>query len=104
MSAKTLKLRSKLERLRIRDDIADFLRRAPLIEMVENQVGNHIYSGRGKIRIGNSYTPVVVRVRMVREEVIVVLLAPEAGVNIRCPFEPKEAAKMVSKVMEDSLN
>jgi hypothetical protein len=104
MAARTPKLRSKLERLRIRDDIADFLRKAPLRDMVEDQVGNHVYSGKGKIRIGNSYVPVIVRVRMAGGEFIMILKAPSIGVTVKCPFEPKEAARAVSEAVQNNLN
>lgn len=98
------KLRSKLERLKIRDNIAIFLRKMPLKDFEENQVGNHIYSGKGKLRVGSRYTPVVIRIRMIEEEIRVIVLSLTAGIRISCPFEPIRAAEFIRQEIKKGFN
>ena len=98
------KLKSKLERLKIRDDIAEFLKKLPLKDMKESQIGNHVYSAAGKIRVGTSYKPTVMRIRIVDEEIIVFISIPSDNVLIRCPFEPGESAKTVLESLKKALN
>lgn len=98
------KLLSKLERLRIRDDIARFLRESPLKEVEESQVGNHVYSGSGRVRIGTSYAAFTVRIRMVGGSTMMYFRAPSAGISVACTFEPRGAAAAVRKAVRDSVN
>lgn len=104
MQVKVQKIRSKLMRLKIRDDIADFLRKAPLIDMEENQVGNHIYSGTGIIRLGNRHAEAIIRVRMVGNKTVLYFKVPRAGIHIRCPFKPREAAELIRREITKNLN
>lgn len=98
------KLRSKLERLKIRDSIADFLKGLPLKDIEESQVGNHIYSAVGKIRVGAFYKPVAVKIRIVDDDIIVLISIPSDSVLIRCPFEPGESARTVLESLKKILN
>jgi hypothetical protein len=103
------KAKSKLLRLEIRDDIASFLRESPLYDMVETQVGNHIYSGSGKLKVGNTFAPVTLRIRVVNDDTMLYLSAPSVHISIACSFGPgqSEILKAVFVVRESitkSLN
>ena len=98
------KLISKLLRLNLRDSIAQFLRTAPLSEMIETQVGNHIYSGKGKLKVGGSLANVTMRIRIVDGITTLYLNSPSVGIEIECPFEPKTACVAVKTAVKAVLN
>lgn len=98
------KLKSKLERLKIRDDIAEFLKKLPIKDMKESQIGNHIYSGAGKIRVGAFYKPTTLRIRIVDDDIIVLISIPSDNVLIKCPFEPGESARTVLEALRKIMN
>jgi len=88
----------------MRDDIADFLKRIPLKDMKESQVGNYIYSGKGKLYVGTVYRPVTIYIRLSKGETVMSLSAPTAGILVKCPFEPGPASKTIREAIKKSLN
>jgi len=98
------KLKSKLERLKIRDDIESFLKKLPLKDMEESQIGDYIYSGKGKMYVGSRSIPVKIRIKIMDGGIVVTVSSPLAGILVKCPFEPVEAAKSVRQEIKKSFN
>lgn len=96
------KLISKYHRLRMSDDIRGLLKQLPVRRMQESQVGNHVYQGAGEIKVGTSYIPVSLRIRIVRGRPTVFLNADRAGIAVTCPFEG--ADKAVKEAIRKSLS
>ncbi len=78
---------SKLLRLKMSGELGDMIRKLPLQDMVETQVGDHIYSGNGRMNVGSSSIPVTIRVREVLGSPRFFLEAPKVGMSVECPFE-----------------
>lgn len=98
------KLKSKLERLKIRDSIESFLREIPLKGMEESQLGSYVYSGKGKMYVGSRFVPVKIYIKMADGDIVVTVSSPSAGILVECPFEPLEAAELVRREIKKSFN
>lgn len=101
---KIKKLVSKFHRIALSERLRSVLLSLPVQDLVESQVGNYIYSGNGKLTIGNTSIPAVIRVKMVDGETSLHIRAPSAGINIACALSIDAANQAVQRAIVRSLN
>lgn len=98
------KVISKYYRLKMTDRLQTVIRDLPIRGMRENQVGNHVYSGIGEMKVGAGYFPVTVHVRIVHGTPRVYISAPGAGIEVSCPFDKNGTGEAVKEAIRKSLN
>lgn len=101
------KIKSKYFRLELSDDlkkVMEVLVEGGIEDLVETQVGNHIYSGQGKLEINGEMASVNVRVWMMNERPLLVITAPGKNLKVVSPLDPDEAYGRLRKAREKLLN
>jgi hypothetical protein len=96
------KIVSKYYRIKMSDEIRHFLKQLPIRNMVESQVGNHIYMGNGELQIGSEYVKMCLKIRLVQKKPVV-SISTINGMNMTCHFQI-DAWNKVHKFIEESLN
>jgi len=86
------------------DEIRAILKELPLQGFEESQIGNHIYAGRGEMKVGGQYLPTCVRIRLVHGTPRVYVRIPRAGIFIACPLDVEKAGGMINRAIRQSLN
>jgi hypothetical protein len=101
------KIHSKYFRLELSDDLRKVIKilvDGGIQELTETQIGNHIYSGHGKIEIDGKLTPVTVRVQMIDERPLLAITAPGKSFKVFSPLNPSEAQERLRRAKEKLLN
>lgn len=97
------KLVSKLFRQRLAKDLKACLEALPLEGLRESQVGNHVYMGRGKVRVGASAYPVQVRV-WIRDGLLTARVQTEdQRLRVEGPFATLEERQTFPRAVQDGL-
>ena len=82
MARKVPKMISKLCRLRLTNELEEMIRELPVKGLEETQVGNHVYMGRGMIRVGTQDYPVQLRVWIDGDTMRAAVRAKRAGLEV----------------------
>lgn len=90
------KVISKCLRLRLTSELKETIRSLPISDFQETQVGNHIYMGNGKVRIGTRKYPAEVRVWLHDGQILARLKSKKAGLEVVAPFETAAERKTFS--------
>ncbi len=98
------KIISKFYRIRISNDLHEMINDLPVRNFRENQIGNHVYSGVGEMRVGSSYFPATIRVRLVEGIPIVFVRVPHAGISTDCPLKSKTTGQIVKQAILNTFN
>ena len=98
MPRKVPKVVSKLCRLRLTDEIGRVIRQLPVRGLEETQVGNHVYMGTGKIRIGSLDYDAKVRIWIDDGRMMAAVKALGAGLNVSAAMtELPEAVQVAAR-------
>lgn len=90
-SMKLEKVRSKLIRLEMSAEIRTLLESLPIVDFVETQLGNHIYMGKGKVKIGSQTVNSYIRIWTQDNDIMVYLKA--GNLSATHLFNSKEEQK-----------
>lgn len=95
---------SKFFRLKLRDRLERCLQTLPVEDLEEDQVGDFVYSGSGRMVVGTSYAPTRVRVRMVDDVPTLYVKVPSRGISIALPLEGEGTAEAVRREAQRALS
>ncbi len=95
---------SKFYRIKWTDQLKEMIQSAPITDLEENQVGNHVYSGKGYLQIGSQRHKVTIRVRISKGDVRFYLECPKANISIDEPFDPKTNGSSIRDKIRKMLN
>lgn len=97
-----LKVMSKFFRLKMADDIRKLLTELPQLSLVENQVGNHVYTADGVLITGACRQKVKIRIRRCEEKFNLTIRMNE-GLEVVMPFDTEEQKAMAPIRVQEAL-
>jgi hypothetical protein len=95
---------SKFYRIKWTDQLKEMIRNTQITDLEENQIGNHVYSGKGYLQVGSQSHEVTIRVRISKGDVRFHLECPKENISINEPFNPKTNGKTVGERVRKILN
>lgn len=71
-------------------------------ELVETQMGNHVYMANGGLQIGMENHPVMVRIAH-RKGLLVLTVKSQSSMNISLPFDTPEQRKQALNTIKEEI-
>jgi hypothetical protein len=96
MGTSYAKVISKFYRLRMAEQLQDFLDSLPVRGVHESHMGDNIYMAKGELRVGHTYYPVGIRIWLKAGQVVAHIEAPDVHLSVFAePFDPFKTAELV---------
>lgn len=96
MGTSYAKVVSKFYRLRMAEQLQDFLDSMPVRGVHETQMGDNIYMAKGELRVGHAYYPMGIRIWLRGGHPVAHIEAPDVHLSVFCdPFDPFKTAELV---------
>jgi hypothetical protein len=96
MDASYAKIISKFYRLRMAEQLQDFLDSMPVRGVHESHIGDNIYMAKGELLVGHAYYSVGIRIWLKDQHPVAHIYAPNTGVDVLSdPFDPFKTAELV---------
>jgi hypothetical protein len=90
------KVISKFYRLKMAEQLQDFLDSMPVRRVHESQMGDNIYMAKGELRVGHTYYPVGIRIWLKGKHPVAHIEAPKVHLSVFAdPFDPFKTAELV---------
>lgn len=98
------KIRSKLLRMKMSEEIKKIIKISGIKNLQETQVGNFIYRASGSVQLGSFMYDVILSVKLVKEEPEVNISLPQIGMSASSSMDPKEFKEKSKKLFRSVLN
>ena len=97
----TSKMISKLYRLKLADELREFIETLPVSDLIETQTGNFVYSGIGTVSTGVNKFPICLRIRKQKSEML--MRVDSRFIKFEVPFNDEEERRIASEYFVEAV-